>query len=407
MEETIANLTHHQNITDAMLTSMGECMALQQALLHVPAFNGKNMPLKTFIQDVENGYTFVPEGLRDSFFKGVISKLKETARDAVNDKTINSIEDLSNILKEHFSPKKSYPHYCAEIQAVRLRRDETVLDYYTRIKQLRTSAIAALKDKFTDAQTTQMQPMLDGLALESFKRGLSDDLIYAVSVQDPQNLEDAFKIVQRIERDMQGASARNSNSLHYTQSEQTRRDSTSPRRVSFQSPDRKNDPNAPRENNNFGRFSRRDNVPPRENNFGNFFRRDNTPPRENRNNSNQYSRNSTRRNFYPPYPPQGFYPPMHYMPMMFPPYPQYQAEGYFQQPMYQNGYNNQQSFSQNKETTMRSTSPRPTNSEHLNSQEARRADASTSDYQNSRPATVKYLTVANILDGRKDADSPQ
>ena len=46
-EDQIANLTHHQNITDALLNTMGECMAVQQALLHIPPYDGKNMSLKS------------------------------------------------------------------------------------------------------------------------------------------------------------------------------------------------------------------------------------------------------------------------------------------------------------------------------------------------------------------------
>lgn len=394
----IANITHHQAITDAMLTSMGECMALQQALMHVPNFNGKNMPLKSFIEDVENGYTFVPEGLKTSFFKGVCSKLKETARDAVADKTIESIEDLSKALKEYFSPKKSYPYYCAEIQSVRLRRDESVLDYYTRIKRLRTSAIAALKDKFTNEEANQMLPMLDGVALESFKRGLSDDLLYAISVQDPQNLEDALKVVQRIERDMQGANARNSNSLRYTHIEKNPasfNNDNLPRRVSFHDRDH--------------------NFDNRNQNFNKMFRRDTTPPREHRQTHENFptrrfpNKNPPQRNFYG-YQPNNyygspFYPPQPYGPPMYP--PMYHAYNSYPQNFYPSYPMQQSSFGKYERNT-RPVSPKPNNiSEHLNSEDARRTDASTSDSQNQRLSTVKFLTAGNLLDGQVEQPVPQ
>lgn len=51
----LANLTRHQEITEALITTMGESMALQQGLLHIPTFDGRNMQLKEFIQDVETG----------------------------------------------------------------------------------------------------------------------------------------------------------------------------------------------------------------------------------------------------------------------------------------------------------------------------------------------------------------
>ena len=49
-----------------------------------------------------------------------------------------------------------------------------------------------------------MLPMLNGIVLEAFKKGLAADLLYALSVQEPANLEAAIKIAQRVERYMKG-----------------------------------------------------------------------------------------------------------------------------------------------------------------------------------------------------------
>ena len=232
MAQEIANLTHHQNITDALLNTMGECMAVQQALLHISLYDGKNMPLKTFLQDVENGYKICPEGIRNAFFKGVVAKLRETARDAVSGTEINGIDDLKTALKEYFSPRKTYSHYCAEIQGIRMRRQETVIEYYSRIKRLMEGAVSSLKEKFNAAQVPTMTIMVEGLALESFKRGLSDDLLYAVSVQEPETLHAALQIAQRIERDMSSSSERRG-SIHFLEANDRSREQ-SPRRVHFQ-----------------------------------------------------------------------------------------------------------------------------------------------------------------------------
>ena len=80
-------------------------MAVQQALFHIPIYEGKNMALKTFLQDVENGLSICPEGIKNVFFK-VIAKLRDTARDAVSGIDNQSIENLCDALKEYFAPKK-------------------------------------------------------------------------------------------------------------------------------------------------------------------------------------------------------------------------------------------------------------------------------------------------------------
>ena len=92
-----------------------------------------------------------------------------------------------------------------------MRKGETVMEYYSRIKRIMESAKASLKDEFTEAQVPHMTVMLEGIALESFKRGLTDDLLYAMSVQEPETLEAALKIAQRIERDMGGMDDRKAN----------------------------------------------------------------------------------------------------------------------------------------------------------------------------------------------------
>lgn len=72
---TIQNLTHHIEIMDAILTTLGENFAIQQALLHFPSYDGRNIPFKTFIQEVENGVANCPESIRQAFFRGVVAKL--------------------------------------------------------------------------------------------------------------------------------------------------------------------------------------------------------------------------------------------------------------------------------------------------------------------------------------------
>ena len=47
-----------------------------------------------------------------------------------------------------------------------MRKGETVMEYYSRVKRIMESAKASLKDKFTEAQVPHMTVMLEGIALE-------------------------------------------------------------------------------------------------------------------------------------------------------------------------------------------------------------------------------------------------
>ncbi|XP_057334164.1 uncharacterized protein LOC130673223 [Microplitis mediator] len=443
VDQQLNNITRHANITDQMITSLGESMTLHQALMQVPTFDGKNMPLQAFLQDVENGLTIVPENLENTYFNGVKSKLKDTARDAIADKTINTMNTLRDALKEYFATKKTYPQYCADIQAIRLKQNESILSYYTRIKKIRANAVTALNESFNnDVEVTAMKKMLDGLALESFKRGLPDDLIYGVSVQNPGTLDDAYKIALRLEEDLRGSSHRNSNYLAYAQSESANLDL--PRRtrtVSFQDEERRN--TIP------FRFAREDNTRS-SNSYNRSPVRDTTPPRDKRDypersNSPYRPRSRSPGNYYPYYPPPGYFPPMPYIPPMpyqYPPPGAYPPPAPYNTPYYHNypppdnnqnnptnsnpnyynnrnnydsnnnqrysnnGYNNynrnnygnynNNSNPQSQQNNSRPNSPAPPK-ELLNSNAVRRNDATpnSANPTEARPPTIRFLTVEN------------
>ena len=73
MANELANLTRHQEVTDAILTTMGGSFALQQGLLHIPFYDGKCMTLRQFLQDVETGYNIISAGIRAAFIECTIS----------------------------------------------------------------------------------------------------------------------------------------------------------------------------------------------------------------------------------------------------------------------------------------------------------------------------------------------
>ena len=78
----------------------------------------------------------------------MLSKLKDTARDAVNGKTTNNTAELKDILKQYFSPKKPYPIYCSELKHCKMREGEIVLEYFARMKKISDGASAGLTETF-------------------------------------------------------------------------------------------------------------------------------------------------------------------------------------------------------------------------------------------------------------------
>ena len=62
-----------RTLSDAMVTSMAECFAIQQGVMNIPTFNVKNMPVRDFIQDVLNGESSVPANCERQYIMAVLA----------------------------------------------------------------------------------------------------------------------------------------------------------------------------------------------------------------------------------------------------------------------------------------------------------------------------------------------
>ena len=186
------------NVSIAMMTSMAECFTLQHSTLNIPFYDGKNIPLKNFLQDIRNGAVFVPPALESSFLKAVLGKLQKTARDSTWGKTFYNLDELIKHLKARFGSDKTYPDYHHEIENIRMNRGETVNYFHDRLNILFNGAKTVLEDKYPE-NAGQMLESIKEVALEAFIRGLPDEITRAVDARDPKNLEEALKFARRAE----------------------------------------------------------------------------------------------------------------------------------------------------------------------------------------------------------------
>ena len=79
-----------RTLSDFMVTSVAECFAIQQGVMNIPTFNGKNMPVRDFIQDVLNGESSVPANCERQYIMAVLARLKGAARDSTHGKTFST-----------------------------------------------------------------------------------------------------------------------------------------------------------------------------------------------------------------------------------------------------------------------------------------------------------------------------
>ena len=122
---------------DAMIKLMAEFFAMQQEIMDIPIFDGKNMPVRDFIEDIITGQSFVPATCEKRYVIAMLARLKGAARESTYGKTFSNLSDLIQHLEQRFAPHKTYLWYVREITTIQMLQNEGVYEFYDRLKFLK------------------------------------------------------------------------------------------------------------------------------------------------------------------------------------------------------------------------------------------------------------------------------
>ena len=178
---------------------MGQMSFVLQGIRH---FDGSNISLNDFIQDIRNGVKHVAKQHEPQYVSAVIAKLRGAARDCVSGKEISVLENLIKILKKRFAPGHDYAYYLDKITSLRMRQGETSSAFYDRLSILVRAACKTFtemgdkndqgeKKDLTEEQQKAMSLPLQQTALGTFIRGLPVDIAKAVVLKGCKTLDEA------------------------------------------------------------------------------------------------------------------------------------------------------------------------------------------------------------------------
>lgn len=365
--------------------------SFQSATSYLDEFDGKNRPLRDFIQDIEGGDSLVPGGLKNNYLKFVLSKLRGRARDSLANKKIEKLQDVIDNLKTHFAPAKSYANYVKEIQALRIKKDETVSEFYTRLLRKVELAKTALITKYKEAADT-LTPQLEEIALSAFKDGMSDRMSYALIILDGlDTLEKAYKKAKIIE----DASKHNNDSdLSPSDAHILAIQSKFPPRVEFEQNGRTT-PTHFSENysNNQSKYNSNNSPSGRSHSPFSYQNSNYSAQNSHKDNNSHYSQY-----LYPPM-PYGYFPYPPPIPYFMPPYPMYPPQMPPDYQQYYQQFSNQPRTAQtadNKEESGRKTPDMFAKesapiAQALNSKTILRSDAARNPNPSTRQNQEKFL----------------
>ena len=174
------------------MVTMASTMAMQAAVAGIPSFDGSNIPLKDFLQDVRNAAADIPADKINGFLKKVLGKLRGSARNSTYGVTFNNVDDLVKHLKRRFAPGKTFTYYNAQLNGIRMLQSESVGDFRDRLNILLMGAENALKEeKGASYVAAMMDPMKD-VSIDIFIRGLPYTISSAVDACHPRTLDAAY-----------------------------------------------------------------------------------------------------------------------------------------------------------------------------------------------------------------------
>ncbi|XP_067216966.1 uncharacterized protein [Linepithema humile] len=130
-------------------------VSFREATESVPTFDGYNVPLSQFVCACRRARELVPSFSERNLTKLLINKLRGRAYYAVEDEPCKTITQLIDLLTTAFGSPKTVDQYRGELSTVYIKPNKHMLDYISRIKELR----AAILD--TERRVKGLQMPLD------------------------------------------------------------------------------------------------------------------------------------------------------------------------------------------------------------------------------------------------------
>lgn len=151
--------------------AMNPKVSFREATESIPNFDGYNVPLAQFVRACRRGRDIVPPSSERNLTKVIINKLRGRAYYAVEDEPCDTIAQLTDLLNEAFGPHKTLDQYRGDLSACYLTPGEHMLDYITRIKDLRTAVLDAERYE-RGSMHSSVTDDVDALTARSFCDGL-------------------------------------------------------------------------------------------------------------------------------------------------------------------------------------------------------------------------------------------
>ncbi|KAL0130253.1 hypothetical protein PUN28_002091 [Cardiocondyla obscurior] len=199
-EETSHNIDNMQNATvhlkppstpfsfDALYDNANiSKVSFREATENVPSIDDYNNSLAQFTRACRRAKNIVPAASERNLTKILINKLRGRAYYAVEDEPCDTVNQLIDLLNGAFGPPKTIDQYREELSTVYLKPHKHILDYISRVKDLRSNILDAERRRHgqydrriaTEIETLTARSFCNSLPLE-YRLQLRSDAYYII-----------------------------------------------------------------------------------------------------------------------------------------------------------------------------------------------------------------------------------
>lgn len=138
---------------------------LKEAASTIPPFDGQNMSVLQFARACRRAREILPESAERTLARLIVTKLRGRAATAIEDEPISNVTSLCNRLKEVFGPNRSVDHYRGEMANIYMGSNEHILDYISRVKDLRDAILDCSRSPapISEINALTVNSFIDGL----------------------------------------------------------------------------------------------------------------------------------------------------------------------------------------------------------------------------------------------------
>ena len=177
-----------------------QVVTLRDALMVVPEFNGRNIPLAQFIEGCNEAKCMIEPESEINVVKLLRSKIKGEARQAISGQVFLTIDELETFLKNIYTPARTIPQLLGEPGQEFHKDYENVITYAKRIRGIGTRILEVRSIENRGLIDPNYRSSIENTLIDYFKRGLKFELEQRLGNEEVKDVNNLIKNAITIKR---------------------------------------------------------------------------------------------------------------------------------------------------------------------------------------------------------------